>query len=371
MSRKGVALLLLASLSGACRGGAVRAHLAEPFPERLSEWRLFQGRLAELRPNAGVMAYDVGVPLFSDHAFKFRTLWLPPGTTAEYREDAAFEFPEGTVFSKTFYYRRGAAAGEVASAPGLVGPGGLVASAGERRLVETRLLVRVRSGWLALPYVWDEAQTEATLQVAGEERRLSWLADDGSRQAFVYLVPNTDQCAGCHVSVVGRERPLRPLGPTARQLNVDFAYADGRRNQLTRWREAGLLRGGPEAESAPRWSSGPGAPLDQRARAYLDVQCAHCHSPSGPAAASGLYLGHAEKAPERLGVCKTPVAAGRGSGGLRFDLVPGRPEESILFHRMASREPDVMMPELGRSLRDDAGLELVRAWIAALPGRCS
>jgi len=362
--------LLLALAALACGGRGVRPHVAEPFPDRLSEWRLFRGRLAELRPNDGVLPYDVGVPLFSDHAFKYRTLWTPPGQAAEYRADGPFEFPEGTVLSKTFYYRRGAP-GEVRSSPALASAGGLVGTASERLLVETRLLVRAQSGWVALPYVWDEAQDDATLQIAGEERRLGWLSEAGAREAFVYLVPNTDQCAGCHVSVVGRERPLRPLGPTARQLNVDFVYADGRRNQLARWSERGLLRDAPPPGTVPRWASGPEAPLAARARAYLDVQCAHCHSPRGPAASSGLYLGYDETVPERLGVCKTPVAAGRGSGGRLYDIVPGRPGDSILFYRMASREPDVMMPELGRSLRDDAGLALVEAFIASLPGACS
>ncbi len=327
----------------------MRARLLPPFPERLSEWNLLSGRLAELRPNARVVPYDVEVPLFSDHAGKFRTVWLPPGSASEYRDSGAFEFPLGTVFSKTFYYDAG----------------------GPRRLVETRLLLRGSEGWIALPYVWDAEQREATLQVAGEERQLEWAAADGTRQPFTYLVPNTDQCAGCHVALRGRERPLRPLGPTARQLNIDFAYADGRRNQLGHWRELGLLRGGPAPEAAPRWSALPQVPLAQRARAYLDVQCAHCHSPDGPANSSGLYLGYDEEAPGRIGVCKPPVAAGRGSGNRAYDIVPGQPEASILFYRMESREPDVMMPELGRSLRDDAGLALVRDWIAALPGRCS
>jgi hypothetical protein len=152
---------------------------------------------------------------------------------------------------------------------------------------------------------------------------------------------------------------------------VEFTYADGRRNQLAHWEERGLLKGGPAPAAAPRWSLESGASPADRARAYLDVQCAHCHSPRGPAASSGLYLGYEEAAPQRLGVCKTPVAAGRGSGGLLYDIVPGRPEESILFYRMISREPDVMMPELGRSLRDDAGLELIRGFIASLPGSCS
>ena len=348
----------------------MRAHLQEPFPERLSEWRLFRGRLADLRPNEGVLPYDVGVPLFSDHALKYRTVWMPAGRVAEYRAEDAFEFPEGTVFTKTFYYRRGAP-GEVSSTPASVAPGGLAFGAALRLLVETRLLVRARSGWVALPYVWDDDQSDATLQVAGDERRFTWLAEAGTREAFVYLVPNTDQCAGCHVTVEGRAQRLRPLGPTARQLNVDFEYADGRRSQLLHWARQGVLTNAPDSAAAPRWSLGPGAALADRARAYLHVQCAHCHSAQGPAASSGLYLDHAEASADRLGVCKTPVAAGRGSGGLRYDIVPGRPEESILFHRMASREPDVMMPELGRSLRDDAGLALVGEFIASLPGACS
>jgi uncharacterized repeat protein (TIGR03806 family) len=367
---RGRAALLLALLAWGCGGRGVRAHLEEPFPTRLSDWRLFRGRLAELRPSQGVLPYDVSVPLFSDHALKYRTVWMPPGLSARYRAEGAFEFPEGTVFTKTFYYRRGAP-GVVSGLGAAVPPGGLAFSAPERLLVETRLLVRARSGWVALPYVWDEAQTEATLQVAGEERRFTWLAAAGAREDFVYLVPNTDQCAGCHVRVEGREQRLRPLGPTARQLNVDFAAADGGENQLVRWARLGVLEDAAAPGAVPRWSLGPEAAWADRARAYLDVQCAHCHSPSGPAATSGLYLGYTETAPPRLGVCKTPVAAGRGSGGLRYDIVPGRPEESILFYRMASREPDVMMPELGRSLRDDEGLELVRRFIASLPGSCS
>jgi len=366
----GRAALLLALLALGCGGRGVRARIEEPFPDRLSEWRLFQGRLADLRPNEGVVPYDVGVPLFSDHALKYRTLWMPAGRAAEYRADGAFDLPEGTVFSKTFYYRR-AGEGGVTGTPADLAPGGLAFRAADRLLVETRLLVRARTGWVALPYVWDEAQSDATLQVAGDERRFDWRPAKGARETFVYLVPNTDQCAGCHVSGQGAQQRLRPLGPTARQINVDFAYADGQENQLTRWSRLGLLAKAPAPASAPRWKTGKDAPLADRARAYLEVQCAHCHSPQGPAASSGLYLHAAETVPERLGVCKTPVAAGRGSGGLRYDVVPGRPDESILFFRMASREPDIMMPELGRSLRDDAGLELVRQYIASLSGSCS
>ena len=67
-----------------------------------------------------------------------------------------------------------------------------------------------------------------------------------------------------------------------------------------------------------------------------------------------------------LGVGKRPVAAGRGSGGLEVSIAPGHPEQSILVHRMESTEPGVMMPELGRSLRHEEGLKLIRDYVASL-----
>src|ERR1039457_3206393 len=82
----GAALLLTASGS---RG--VRAHLAEPFPTKLSAWRLFIGGPAALRPNAGVLPYDLNTPLFSDYATKYRFVWMPPGTSAPYSDTEAFE----------------------------------------------------------------------------------------------------------------------------------------------------------------------------------------------------------------------------------------------------------------------------------------
>ena len=63
---------------------------------------------------------------------------------------------------------------------------------------------------------------------------------------------------------------------------------------------------------------------------------------------------------------KRPVAAGRGSGGRMFAIVPGAPDASILLHRMESNEPGVMMPQFGRSVAHDEGVALVRAYIAGM-----
>ena len=102
---------------------------------------------------------------------------------------------------------------------------------------------------------------------------------------------------------------------------------------------------------------------DARARAYLEVNCAHCHNPAGAASNSGLFLEAAQRDVTARGIGKPPVAAGRGSGGRLVDIAPGRPDESILLHRMTSTEPGVAMPELGRALPHDEALAMLRTWI--------
>ena len=103
--------------------------------------------------------------------------------------------------------------------------------------------------------------------------------------------------------------------------------------------------------------------MEAAARSYLDANCGHCHNPHGPANTSGMMLDFFEKDPERLGVKKTPVAAGRGSGNRKFGIVPGKPDESILVLRMESDDPGIRMPELGRQLAHKEGLYIVKAWI--------
>ena len=65
------------------------------------------------------------------------------------------------------------------------------------------------------------------------------------------------------------------------------------------------------------------------------------------------------------------MAAGQATGALFYDVVPGKPDESILLYRMLSTAPAIAMPEIGRSLVHDEGVDLVRAWIAGLSGDCS
>jgi uncharacterized repeat protein (TIGR03806 family) len=159
---------------------------------------------------------------------------------------------------------------------------------------------------------------------------------------------------------------MAPIGPSARQLNGDMNYGGRIMNQLAYWASRGMFSGMPDREQLPagiKWNDPGSGSLDQRARAWLDINCGHCHRPGGPASTSGLYLTVHEKDPLRLGIGKAPVAAGRGSGDLQVSIMPGQPDKSILLYRVASTDPGVMMPELGRSLAHGEGIALIRQWI--------
>ena len=107
--------------------------------------------------------------------------------------------------------------------------------------------------------------------------------------------------------------------------------------------------------------------MDARARAYLRVNCGHCHKPSGSASNSGLFYDDHLGSPASLGIGKRPVAAGRGAGNFDFAIDPGHPERSILIYRMKSTDPGIAMPELGRASVHDEGIALLEQWIRAMP----
>jgi uncharacterized repeat protein (TIGR03806 family) len=343
-----VLVLIAASCSLSCEllGSGVRSYVAEPFPAKLSKWRLFESTGGVLKPNQRVVPYDLNTPLFSDYASKYRTIWMPEGKTATYNGEDVFEFPVGTIITKTFAF------------PDEKNPG-------RERLIETRLLVRAKDGWKALPYVWNEARTEATLQIVPDPVEISFKDPAGRSHNITYSIPNTNECAQCHE----RDKTLLPIGSKARNLNREFAYAEGAANQLDHWTKIGYLAGAPastEAPKAPAWDDPKSGTLDARARAYLDNNCAHCHQPGGVAGYTGSWLRYNETDPRRLGYFKPPNSAGY-TGGRPFDIVPGKPEDSILLYRMESTRPKERMPELSREIVHQEGIALIREWLASLP----
>ncbi|WP_274627487.1 SO2930 family diheme c-type cytochrome [Arvimicrobium flavum] len=340
------ALLCIAAAMSADAAPADDLILAKSPPKSLSEFGFF-GDLRGQAPAAGVVPFDLNTPLFSDGAMKTRFVYVPAGKQAIYDEVEAFAFPVGSALIKTFAF-----------------PADYRQPDQNLRLVETRVLLRQQTGWQAWAYLWNDAQTDAVLKIAGAKVDIATTTADGTPLQFSYSVPNKNQCKGCHA--LGGE--IVPLGPKARNLNRNHSYAGVEENQLGHWAAAGVLVGAPEPAAAPAvpdWRDAA-ASLDLRARAWLDVNCAHCHRREGPASNSGLFLTWGEQDPVAYGIRKRPVAAGKGSGGRDFDIAPGEPERSILLYRVESTEAGVMMPELGRHLADPDAVALLSAWISSL-----
>lgn len=369
-----VSLGLAGALFGGCSSdaepgpfdGPVVVDLSVPLPQKLSAFNFMTWN-----PGAGfafhpdVVPYDLNSTLFSDHALKQRAIYIPPGQSAQYQPEDAFELPVGSVIIKNFYF-----------------PADFRAPDQDRTLIETRLLIRYPEGWQGWPYIWDAEQKDATLSPAGEVRPISFVNVDGAPRTANYLVPQHVQCEACHGKLApGKTKPdVVLLGIKARHMNRvhDYGEGVGSKNQLTYLAERGWLTGAPPPEAIyaaydyrPIEQAGVGAipagDVPRAARDYLDVNCAHCHGPSGvQGVTSQLFLNHDNQDAFRLGVCKRPGSAGAGNGGLSYDIVPKDPEKSILYFRMHTTEVGAMMPLLGRSLEDTHATELIYRWIAEM-----
>jgi uncharacterized repeat protein (TIGR03806 family) len=315
---------------------------------KLSQYSFFTGKLAELTPNERVLPYDLNSPLFSDYAHKARFVWMPEGTSATYRTGEVLDFPVGTVLIKNFYFK--ADERDALS---------------EKRIIETRLLVNRGEEWEAFGYLWNEEQTEAVYEVIGDIQEVSWVDQTGVVRATNYIVPNKNQCKNCHLT--GKKQI--PIGPKIRNLNKTFRYPEGERNQLEKWAAEGYLSGYTLDAVHPKlavWDDGTSGSLSERALAYLDINCGHCHNEHGAANTSGLHLMADAELDMSLGIYKATVSAGAGTGGHTYSIVPGNPEASIMIYRMRSTNPGAMMPELGRSLVHQEGVALISEWIESL-----
>lgn len=372
-----LALSLLAVMLAACSENKPKPVKADwlsmddpatrDWPANLSDWQLFKIADKQLQPGMDVEPYQLNTPLFSDYALKFRTLWLPANTQFELGADK-LSFPVGSVLTKTFYYASDKPSAQPVKARYSGRTDRESVPLDSTRLIETRLLIHTDYGWVGLPYIWNAEQTDAQLEIAGGRVPVELTTPGQGEQAFSYSIPNMLECAGCHVTNHSN-KALLPIGPTLANLNIEDPALGG--DQLDRFKQRGWLPAAFEpTEQLTRWDD-QAATLESRAKAYLQVNCAHCHNDVGAADTSGLYLNKENPVGLSYGLCKPPVAAGKGSGGHIYDIVPGAPGKSILSYRLHSTDPGEMMPEVGRTLTHREGVLLIDQWITSLDGFCS
>ncbi len=318
------------------------------FFELLSEYELSISGESGFAPASQLIKYEVTNSLFSDYTSKERYVYIPEGKNAYLRTDGHFEWPEGSILVKNFCYGK--------------------EQVGVEKIMETRLLIKGSDDWRAISYQWDENYSDAKRSKLGDI--IAMEINQGSEKiSFDYIIPNKNQCKSCH----NANEKIEPIGFKYANLDRKINLDGQEISQVKHLVEKGVISLNNEIELPKTMVaySDPSADIQDRALAYLDVNCGHCHRPNGPGNTSGLYLQYNEKRSNHLGICKPPVAAGKGAGGRSFDIQPGNAEESILYYRMLTQDPGEMMPELGRSLVHEEGLKIIKEWIESLNGDCT
>lgn len=304
---------------------------------KLSDFKLFYGDLKDMQATDNLFNYDLITPLYSDYAGKARFIFFPKGSTANYNNAGVLNFPEGTLILKTFYFSKD-----------------LRNEALGRKILETRVLFLKNGIWHSGNYHWNNEQTEAFLEEEEKEVTANWIDVNGISQTTQYLIPSNLDCEKCHKS----NETLEPLGPKARNLNKLF----NGKNQLQALNELGFLKGLPALGSipkVPKWDDPSSGSLDLRARAYLDINCGHCHNENGNA--NFTILLNWEAGVDKLGKCQTPSYGSR-SGGFSFDIVPGKADSSVMTYRMGETNQN-KMPSIAKTFVHKEGVELIKNWI--------
>ncbi|HSW11588.1 MAG TPA: parallel beta-helix domain-containing protein [Solimonas sp.] len=362
---------------------------------RLDQYGLFKDPTDPRRtPNGNGMPFELNTILFSDYASKYRFMFLPDDSAGrpqkalyQDHEDCetlniyscytqTLKFPVGTVFSKTFTFKDG----------------------DNEDVVETRLLIKRQKAdgtvfWIGLPYLWStdsSGRRVAVLKIEGDTKAAHYDYDNpdpgavdgtGQRQHYSgsvekYAIPNAGACIVCH-SGDDLEPGSPPIGPKVRNLNRDNLFPDvaGPMNQLAYMKMKGYLDlpGEPSAlEKMARFDvpGSSGAPANsaedvhQRVRAFLEVNCMHCHNPAGNAQNSGLQLeSFTEPMGQGNGICKVPIAAGKAADFGTYDIQPGNAAASILPNRVASTQAGSKMPPLARSVMQTEAVDLINRWV--------
>ena len=316
---------------------------------KLSNFNLFDNfSNISITPKLPGLSYELNSELFTDHARKYRFLFIPENEKITYNELEAFTFPIGSTLVKVF------------SLPSDT-------SSEDEEVIEVRLLVRRINGWVTLVYKWIPEFSEGYFTVAGDIIE-SVVSHNGVANAFDYRIPTFGQCATCHQNNAN-EAKITPIGLKARHLNRNITYNNLEINQLTLWNSLEIINNLPSditsIDTAPNWRDSS-KELQDRAKAYLDINCAHCHTEGGSGDLSGLRMEYWRKTIDYShGVCNE--SQGWRVGG--YDIWPGRGDVSHIPLRITLTSAKDRMPPIGRSLVDSEAAQLISDWIDTLPYR--
>lgn len=319
------------------------------FPVKLSDTGLFAD-IKGHKPSAGVLPYEINASAWADHATAEFLLGLPgdsrldvyTGTNTQIGYIAGhWKFPTDGVLVKTISLEM--KTGDPTS----------------QQRIETQILHFNGDMWHGYSYLWNDEQTDAFLApVTGANRTLTVsdpAAPEGKRVQN-WHIPSRSECLLCHTTRSGSLAAFH-----SNQLNRDV----GGKNQLDALASAGVfVHALPEKRDTIVSPHDAGADITQRARAYLHINCAHCHrrGGGGTAAFDVRHENPLEKA-KLLG--ERPTQGTFDIHGAQV-VAAGDPYRSVLYYRMAKLGRG-HMPQFGATQIDAKGVELMHDWIAQLP----
>jgi len=323
---------------------------AVPYP-KLSDYNFFKTPLSDMNPVYGVIPYEPISTLFSDYALKKRYIWMPEGVSASYLSDGqSLDFPVGTILIKNFYYEH-------------------VVPNDSKKILETRLMIKMENEWKFANYVWNDEQTEAFYDMNGTYVPVTW-NQNGETKEVTYRIPNGAECVTCHNS---NEIPL-PIGPKPQNLNKLFAYDTGTQNQLQKLKDFGYLTDFPDNIQTVVDYHDESQPLELRVRSYVDINCAHCHSEGGFCNyRAPRFAFEKTSQPENLGICIVPdenIDPYTNGGNPTHIVTPGHHDKSVIFYRLSTTLENIRMPLRGRTLVHEEGVAMISQWIDSLEGNC-
>jgi uncharacterized repeat protein (TIGR03806 family) len=325
--------------------GTANGHL----PSLLSATGAFADVRA-LKISEGFLPYALNVPFWSDGASKSRWVAVPTwngGRTSRvlFSADEPWTFPSGTVFVKHFEIATNETHPEV------------------RRRLETRLLVRDTGGGVyGVTYKWRADNSDADLLPGSLNEPIAIQTRSGIRTQ-VWYYPSREDCKTCHTPLNGGV-----LGVNTRQLNCDFDYGGGiRKNQLSYWNERELFDSKiskiPGAYPRLARTGDAKRSVEQRARSWLDANCAHCHRPGGTVAS---FDARYQVPLTQQQLVYGPVLIDEGIDNARA-IAPKDPWRSIILFRVNTTDAN-RMPPLAHNRIDEEGVAVLREWIQSLPG---
>ncbi|PVW14335.1 fibronectin type III domain-containing protein [Marixanthomonas spongiae] len=294
------------------------------YKTHLSEMGVFSGPLSDLNPAGDVQLYEINSTLFTDYAKKQRLVRLPNCETMRYKgNDLLPDFPNNTLIAKTFYYNKD----EQDPSSG-------------KLIIETRILLKINGNWQVGNYIWNEAQTEAVYTENGSVKPISYTNEDGDTLDINYEIPSKQDCFTCH----NNDNTTLPIGMKLRSMNFTPSYTS--ENQLVYLESIGMLEGtaSENISTLPDWTDEALYSIYERGRAYMDINCAHCHQPGG--SVTNFNLDFRFDTPFE----DTDIYASRGE----------------IEARVQSTAPVYRMPQLGRTIVHEEAVTMLLEYLEAI-----